>query len=413
LTLPAPHSVTQLSNGLTILVEPVADLQSTAFALMVPSGSAYDPAGGSGMASLMCDWITRGAGDRDSREISCALDRLGVDHNATVNNSHLSLTGASLPEHLGPALEVMADIVQRPHLSDDEYEGSYAGVEHELLGLEDDPRQNVMLELVRRHYPAPWNQPPEGTLSDLERLTPEAGRQFFQQHVRPERAILGIAGRVTLAEILPTIERAFSTWEPGHSQQPGYGSRGELRAHLEVESTQTQIGVAFGSVPYRHPDYYTSWAAMTILSGGMSSRLFTEVREKRGLCYSVYATLSTLVDHGACLCYAGTTNERAQETLDVLLAELVRLSEGIAPEELQRAKAQAKSALVMAMESSSSRASSLARDWYYLGRATTVDDVQQAIDALTVDQVLEYVRRHPLHPCTIVTIGPEPLQLPD
>ena len=149
-----------------------------------------------------------------------------------------------------------------------------------------------------------------------------------------------------------------------------------------------------------------------VLSGGMSSRLFTEVREKRGLCYSVYATLSTLRDQGAVLCYAGTTNERAQETLDVLLAELARIADGIEPAELQRAQALAKSSLVMQQESSSSRARSLTRDWYHLGRATTVDEVQTAIERLTTEDVLSYLRAHPPTPCSIVTIGPQALVTP-
>ena len=121
------------------------------------------------------------------------------------------------------------------------------------------------------------------------------------------------------------------------------------------ESNQTQIGIAFDSVPYRHPDYFQAWGAVGVLSGGMSSRLFTEVREKRGLCYSVYATMHTLRDRGSVLCYAGTSAERAQETLDVTLGELVRLAEGIEADELARLKARIKSSLIMQQESSSSR----------------------------------------------------------
>ncbi len=410
--MPDAIASTTLDNGLTVIVESLSELQSAAWSLLIPSGSAYDPPSASGTASALCDWITRGAGDRDSRAISTELDRFGIQSQTTVNVSHMIMSGACLSANLSPALGLVADYVQRPHLTDDEFEGAQAGVAHELQGLEDDPRQKVMLELVRRFYPSPWNQPPEGTLSDLENLTPDTTRQMFQRCVRPDRSILGIAGRVTLDEILPTIQQLFDGWEPGAEAAPTYGPRGETRAHLPAESTQTQIGIAYAGVPYRDPDYFAAWAAVSILSGGMSSRLFTEVREKRGLVYSVYATLSTLKDHGAVLCYAGTTNERAQETLDVLLTELARLSEGIDDAELQRAKASAKSSLVMAQESSSSRARSLARDWYHLGRATTVDEIQAAIERLTTATVLEFVRRHPPSPCSIVTIGPDTLNMP-
>jgi len=400
---------TVLDNGLTVVLETLPELQSAAYALLIPCGSAYDPPQGSGIASALCDWITRGAGDRDSREVSCELDRLGVQSDTSVNVSHMTMTGACLAGNLTPALSMVGDFLQRPHLLDEEFEGALSGVENELIGLEDDPRQKVMLELIRRYYPQPWNQPPEGTLSDLEFITAERSRLQYEHCVRPDRAILGIAGRVTFDEVLPEIQRIFGSWQAGGVAQPGYGARGVTREHLPAESTQTQIGIAYPAVPYRDPDYYAAWAAVSVLSGGMSSRLFTEVREKRGLVYSVYATLSTLRDEGAVLCYAGTTNERAQETLDVLRSELKRLGDGIAEEELNRAKALAKGSLVMAQESSSTRARSLARDWYHLGRATTVDEIQAAIEALSCEQVVDYVRRHPTDDCTIVTIGPNAL----
>src|SRR5215831_9095794 len=140
----------------------------------------------------------------------------------------------------------------------------------------------------------------------------------------------------------------------------------------------------------------------------MSSRLFTEVREKRGLCYSVYASLNSLRDVGKVLCYAGTTVERAQETLDVTLQELIRLGRGISEDELDRCKARAKSSLIMQQESSSSRASSNARDWYHLGRIETLEEVREKIESLTIADLLEEIAEHPAKDFTILTLGPEP-----
>jgi predicted Zn-dependent peptidase len=148
-----------------------------------------------------------------------------------------------------------------------------------------------------------------------------------------------------------------------------------------------------------------------VLSGGMSARLFTEVREKRGLCYAVWASYITFKDRASVLCYAGTTNERAQETFDVTMAELQRLKEGIEAEEVERLQAGLKSSLIMQQESSSSRASSNARDWYYLGRVTTLDEVREKIEALTVDTLLAHIAKHPAKDFTILTLGPEPLEV--
>jgi predicted Zn-dependent peptidase len=135
------------------------------------------------------------------------------------------------------------------------------------------------------------------------------------------------------------------------------------------------------------------------------------VREKRGLCYSVFASLNSLRDQGRVLCYAGTTVERAQETLDVTLGELIRLGEGIGQDELDRCKARAKSSLIMQQESSSSRASSIARDWYHLGRVTTLDEVRGRIEELTVPMLLEHIHAHPARDFTILTLGPQPLEV--
>ncbi|HUQ70907.1 MAG TPA: pitrilysin family protein, partial [Planctomycetaceae bacterium] len=390
--------------------ETMPEVQSAAYSLLVPAGSALDPAGQNGAASVLSDWLARGAGDRDNREFSCELDRWGIQHGQSVTASHQSFSGSCLAENLSHALGLLGDMVERPHLPDEEFEACVAGAQHELQALEDEPRQKVMLELVRRCYRAPWGQPPEGTLADLEHLTPPGLRQHFERAIRPDRAILVLAGRVTVAEILPAVRAAFDGWKRGSAATPVLGSRGALLDHLAAESTQTHIGVAYPTVPYRDPDYFAAWAAVSVLSGGMSSRLFTEIREKRGLCYSVYATLSTLKDEGSVLCYAGSTNDRAQETLDVLVQELRRLGEGIAEEELHRAKALAKTSLVMQQESSSARAGSLARDWYHLGRITTPEEVQQKIERLTTASVVEFVRKHPPEPCTVVTIGPAALE---
>ncbi len=401
---------TQLDNGLTVIVESLPEVQSTAFSLWVPAGSAYDPVGGSGTASVLCDWMTRGAGDRDNRAFSMALDRLGFQHTEQVSASQMSLGGVCLPEKLAGSMQLTGDMLRAPLLVDDEFEPSIASVMHELQAIEDEPRQKVMLELVRRCYPSPWNQPPEGAVEDVEALTPEAVRSHFAKTICPTNAILGIAGRVTFEDAVTAARAAFDSWRTPAVPTLTTGPRGDRCAHLHAEAQQTQIGLAFPAVAYRDPDYYAAWAAVSVLSGGMSSRLFTEVREKRGLVYSVYATLSTLRDSGAILCYAGTTNERAQETLDVMLAELARLQEGITPAELKRSQALAKSALVMQQESSSARAGALARDWYHLGRVTSLNEVQQRIAALTPEQVVEYVRRHPLTEPTIVTIGPTALK---
>jgi len=181
--------------------------------------------------------------------------------------------------------------------------------------------------------------------------------------------------------------------------------------HNKQDTNQTHIGIAYKSVPYSDPDYFQAWGAVGVLSGGMSSRLFTEVREKRGLCYSVFATYHTLRDAGTVLCYAGTTAERAQETLDVTLEQLINLSAGVQASELGRMKARIKSSLIMQQESSSARSSAIARDLYFLGSVRTLEEVGQLVDGLSQESINAYLHEHPPEDFMVVTLGPEPLEV--
>ena len=158
-------------------------------------------------------------------------------------------------------------------------------------------------------------------------------------------------------------------------------------------------------------DYYNARLAISVLSGGMSARLFTEVREKRGLCYAIGARYNCLKDAAGIMCYAGTTPDKAQQTVDVVMQEFNRLSEGISEEELQIAKAGLKSALILQSESSSSRASGIANDYYMLGRVRSLDEIKEKIEQTTVDSVLGFLRENKFEKFTVVTIGPTKIDL--
>lgn len=398
-------------NGLTLVVEPMADVQSAAFSLLMPAGSIFDPPGEEGTAALLSDLITRGAGERDSVQLMTDLDNLGLQHGEGAGHNYLNFNGATLAEQLPTALRIYADMVQRPHLPAEEFEPARMGLEQSLRAIEDEPRQKILIELRRRCYDAPWGLPNEGTLDGLKNVTAKKVRQHFERCSRPRGAILGVAGKVDFKMMVDLVGEVFGGWKEKPEPTFQTGLRGAQRDHITHDSTQTQIGIAYESVPYRDPDYYAAWAAVGVLSGGMSSRLFTEVREKRGLCYSVHASLNGFKDQGRVLCYAGTTNERAQETLDVTLRELVRVAEGIGEDELDRCKARAKSSLIMQQESSSSRATSITRDWYHLGRVTTLDEVRQQIESLTVASVLDHVHKHPARNFTVLTLGPKALEV--
>ncbi|MFK7822081.1 MAG: M16 family metallopeptidase [Planctomycetaceae bacterium] len=400
----------KLANGLTVLVEPMSAVQSAAFTLMIPAGSSQDPTGKNGTASILSEMICRGAGDRDTRTLSSALDNLGVQRSESAGIVHMSFSGATIADKLADVLEIYGDIVLRPTLSEDEFDPSRMSVAQTLTAMEDEPRQKMLVELRRRCFDAPFGLPTDGTLEDLGNISHADIRGHFEQCFRPD-AILGIAGNVEPNEIMDTVESVFGQWTAQEDSPIERVACSRKSEHIKHDSTQTHIGIAYDSVPYSSDEYYNAWAAVSLLSGGMSSRLFTEVREKRGLCYAISASMNTMKDDGRVLCYAGTTNERAQETLDVTLSELRRLSEGIETNELDRCRARAKSSLIMQQESTIGRAGSIARDFYHLGRVQTLTEVSDRVDGLTVDSVLDHVRNHPAKDFTVVTLGPNELDL--
>ena len=399
-------------NGLTLLAERMEHVRSAALNFLVPSGCVYDPQPQLGIASVLSQLITRGAGDRDSRELSLALDNLGLDRDESVGSLHLRFWGATVARHLPAALEIYADILRRPHLPEEELDPVKALALQDLQGLEDEPRQKVLIEVRRRHFPPPLGQDRRGTEATIEGLTGTQIRDHYQRFFGPRGTILSVAGNIEWDPLRDQVGRLFGDWQGGGAPELVLGPVLEQRAYLEKETTQTQIGIAYPSVPIGHADYYAALGAVNVLSGGMSARLFTEVREKRGLCYAVWASYSTFKDRGSVLCYAGTTNERAQETLDVTLGELMRLQEGIEQDEVDRVQAGLKSTLIMQEESTSARAGTLASDWYYLGRVRTFEEIQAAVNGLTPDGIVGHLRRHPPEDFTIVTLGPKPLAFP-
>src|SRR5205807_3992737 len=159
------------SNGLTLLAERMEHVRSAALNFLVPAGCVYDPPEHAGVASVLADLITRGAGERDSRALTLALDNLGLDRDESVGTFHMRFWGATLATNLPAALEIYADVLRRPHLPADELDAVRALALQDILGLEDEPRQKVLIELRRRHYPAPLGFDHRGTPEGLAKLT--------------------------------------------------------------------------------------------------------------------------------------------------------------------------------------------------------------------------------------------------
>jgi predicted Zn-dependent peptidase len=410
--VPQAINVHTFPNGLTLLAERMEHVRSAAVNFLIPAGCSYDPPKTLGIASVLAELITRGAGKRDSRALSLAMDNLGLDRSESVGQLHMRFWGATLARNIPAALELYADVLRRPHLPDDELEPVQALLLQDLQALEDEPKGKVMVELRRRHWPEPLGRDRRGTPEGIQAIGIKAVRNQYKERFGPRDMILSVAGNIEWEPLRDQVARLFGDWTGGGHLplKPARPLGGQT--HLAKDTTQTQIALAYPSVPFGNPEYYAAQGAVQVLSGGMGARLFTEVREKRGLCYAVYASYQTFKDRACVMAYAGTTNERAQETLDVTVNELRRLGDGVAADEVERVQAGLKSSVIMQEESTSARAGALASEWYYLGRVRPLEEVQAEINALTPERIVEYVRQYPARDCTVVTLGPNALKFP-
>lgn len=398
-------------NGLTFLAERMPGMASAALSIHVPAGGASDPVGARGAATVLSDLVLRGAGQRDSRALSEHLDALGLQRSSGVGVHHTRFACAAVAPQVLDGLDAYADILRRPALPGDGFAAARDLALQSLAGLDDDPRQKLSVLLRRWHLPDPLGRNPMGETADLDGLDLAAARDVYLRGYRPSGAIVAVAGDVDAERWRDAVERALGDWR-GDAPPPPSLAPPPGRVHHETQpSEQTHIGIAWPSVEETHEDYYAVRLAIEALGGGMSSRLFTEVREKRGLCYSVHAGYADVHGCAAIFGYAGTSNERAQATLDCFLDEARRLAAGLDAAELERARIGLKASTVMSGESTSARAAAIAHDYFRRGRLRTLDEILAGLDAVTLDRVNDCLRRSPPGPFTIVTLGPNPLRV--
>ena len=400
-----------LPNGLAVIIEELPAVQSVAYELLIPGGIMADAEDRQGASLILAELTARGAGKYGSQELLEAFDELGVQHGEGAGSQHYAYSGALLSEKLPEALRLVAAMVREPHLPEDEIESIQSLLYQDIDGLEDNPARRAFIEAGLRFYPQPWGRPAIGTRSGIEATTITELRELWQRSFRPRGSILSIAGHVDAPSVLKLVRELFGDWQgDALPEVPFQGPLAIASHHLQIEAAQEQIVAAWPSARFGEPLYYAAKVYNEILSGGMFGRLFIEVREKRGLCYSVMCRHSSARAFGTMFAYAGTTPERAHETLEVTLRELRRLPGTVESEELNRAKGNLKASLVMNQESSGSRANANSFDWWLGKRVRSLDEISQAIDAVTADQIDSVGRTYPPDPVFTLTLGSRDLR---
>ena len=399
----------RFDNGLTLVAETMAEVSSAAFTILTPAGVARDPDGRTGTASVLGELLFRGAGEMDNRTLNERLDGLGLQRSAAGGDLHSHFSGALVGENLLETLEIYGDVLTRPHLDAEQFEMCRQLALQTVESFDDDPRQKISLLVHEDYLPYPLGRPGPGKIDELEELTLAETQAFWKRSFTPGSTIITAAGKIDFEELKATVQRAFGGWQGQAAQEIDAGDCSLDYHHHENDGAQVHIGVMYPSVTVTDKDYYKALAATSVLSGGMGSRLFTEVREKRALCYAVAAGHRVLGPFGAIQCYLGSSPQQAQEGLDVMLGELKKLGQGISQDELDRAIVGLRATLIMMGESTNARAARLASDFYHLGRVRSLNEIEQAICGLSVKEVLEHVNAFTPQVFSVTTLGPAEL----
>jgi predicted Zn-dependent peptidase len=370
-------------------------VRSVSIGVWLARGSRHEPQEQSGIAHFVEHMLFKGTSTRTAEDIAQAIDSIGGQMDAFTAKEYASYYIKVLDEHLPLAVEVLTDIVMRPAFSRDDIEREKKVVLEEIKMVEDTP-DDLVHELFTENFWAnhPLGRPILGTRETVESLTADGLRRYFTAAYSAPNLIIAATGNIEHNKVRDLVSRAFEgvplKGDPLDEAPPRVIPKIIVR-NKELE----QSHVCLGTPGYQqdHEDRYSSYVLNTVLGGSMSSRLFQNVREKRGLAYAVFSGLSAYRDAGSMTIYAGCANDAVGELIDVVIGELRRIKDEPLPgSELQRAKDHLKGSLMLNLESTSSRMSHLARQEIYFDRQFGLDETLEGVERVTVDDVQRVAR---------------------
>jgi len=408
--LPPNYFYHRLPNGIEILGQYMPSLSSTTFGMQFNAAVINEPEEKAGLAHLFEYMLFQGTKEKDARALNEAFESLGARKGASTGLETAQVWAQIVNTKFDDTLALMSELLLTSTFPKDELEQMRNIVLQEIHRRDDEPMSRIF-ELVRANFyqGTALARPLLGSSESVKALQRYDLRQFWRARYQPNNMLFAIAGKFDWEHVVKRVEELFGGWQGEATPSPEQRPTPTARVALEhQEGKQEHIALMVPFAHYTDPDYYPALVVSEVLGGNMASRLFVEVREKRGLVYSVSASPTSNKHIGALRVYAGTTPEQAHECLEVIVNELRKMEqEGITADELERAKVQLKSENVMRGEGSGARMGAIARSWWFERKVHPIQEVKEAIDAVTQERILDLLHHHSLvHPLTVAAIGP-------
>ncbi|MDH5588305.1 MAG: insulinase family protein [Nitrospirota bacterium] len=411
-----------LDNGVRVVLERMSSLRSVALGVWATVGSRYEIKGEEGYSHFIEHMMFKGTRHRTASQISNEIDALGGEMNAFTTHEATAYYVKVLDQQAGAAFDLVADLFHHSRFGARDMDKEKQIVIEEIRTVQDDPEDYIhelhAKDVLGNH---PIGRPILGTPRSMQQMNRRMLLQYKGKHYRPENTIVAVAGNFSFPQLLDYVNKYFGRW---HSEGAATVSAKNQSYHWpEQPSTrhslhqkpleQVHLCVGLKGLPVGHPDRYVAHVLNTILGGGVSSRLFQEVREKRGLAYTIYSHLSSFLDGGTLTVYAATRPTEVEAVIEQIAKETKKLCRrGVSIKELERTKTQLKGNLMLGLEGTYGRMNKLAKDELYQGRHVSLQEMVKAIDRITQDQIRQLSQKLLDQKELVVTaLGPIPKKM--
>ncbi|MFO1184336.1 MAG: pitrilysin family protein [Bauldia sp.] len=399
---------TRLPSGLTVVSHDMADLESAALGVWIKAGSRSEEEHEHGIAHLLEHMAFKGTRNRTAIDIAEEIEAVGGELNAATSVETTSYYARVLKADVPLAVDILSDILRNSLFDRQELAKEKEVIVQEIGAAEDTPDDKVYDLFNEAAFPGqPIGRPILGTEHTVRAFRPEGIMAYLERHYTGPEMVVSAAGAVDHDALVALVEKGFSGIATQRAPRvvPAAYRGGEVRETRDLQEAQIVLG--FEGRPYHADDFYATQMLAAVLGGGMSSRLFQEVREKRGLCYSIYAFHWSFADSGLMAISAATGEGKVADLMPVILGELERAAGDISEKELARARAQMRAGLLMALESPSARAGQLARQLQLYGRPLELHEIVERIDSVDVAAVRRVAQEILTQASpTIAAIGP-------